>query len=259
MPSLWFVVPVHGRLPLARICLRQLRRTCDALYQDGVDASAVVVSDHDSLAEVDVAGLGFAWVIRENDYTSAKFNDGIMFATHPRYDERRHRPAVDYVVPCGSDDWLDHRLFKEPLPPANTIFGFQQISFVREDGKEICSPNIRYDGGAGVRIIPRQLLERVGYRPADEDRMRGCDTSILANIRRANPALEVKHWHLHSRQIVDWKTPGTQLNSYKEVTTIHGVGATADPFEELADFYPAEALNEMRSYYENLAKTAVAA
>jgi hypothetical protein len=252
MKSLWFCVPVHGRLPLARICLRQLRRTCDALYEDGVDANAVIVSDHDSLDELDVAGLRFAWVIRANDYTSAKFNDGIQFATDPRYN-----PApVDYVVPCGSDDWLDHRLFTEPLPPPNTIFGFQQISVVREDGKQICSPHIAYAGGSGIRIIPRQLLEAVGYRPADEDRKRGCDTSILANLRRAHPDLEVKPWHLHERQIVDWKTPGTQLNSYKEVTAIHGAGSPGDPFEELADFYPAEALEEMRSYYADLALVA---
>jgi len=249
MKTLWFCVPVHGRLPLAKICLRQLRRTCDALYGDGVDASAVIVSDHDSLEELDVLGLKFGWVLRENDYTSAKFNDGIQLATDPRYNPT----PVDYVVPCGSDDWLDHRLFTEPLPGENTIFGFQQMSFVREDGKEIVSPTIRYVGGSGIRIIPRQLLESVGYRPADEDRMRGCDTSILSNLRRARPDLEVRNWHLHPRQIVDWKTPGLQLNSYKEVTAIHGAHSPADPFVELADFYPAEALDEMRSYYEELA------
>jgi hypothetical protein len=248
MKSLWFCVPVHGRLPLARICLRQLRRTCDALHEEGVDASAVIVSDHESLDALDVVGLNFAWVERDNDYTSAKFNDGIQLATDPRYNPH----TVDYVVPCGSDDWLDHRLFTEPLPPANTIFGFQHVSFVREDGREICSPKIGYDGGCGIRIIPRQLLEAVGYRPADEDRKRGCDTSILSNIRQANPDLEVRHWHLHTRQIVDWKTPGIQLNSYKEVTAIHGAGSPADPFEVLADFYPAEALDEMRTYYDSL-------
>jgi hypothetical protein len=252
MKILAFIVPVHGRLPLARICLRQLRRTCDALYEDGVNASAVIVSDHDTLEELDVAGLKFGWVIRDNDYTSAKFNDGIQLATDPRYNPN---PA-DYVVPCGSDDWLDHRLFTEPLPPPNEIFGFQHMSFVREDGQEICSPRIGYAGGSGIRIIPRQLLEPLGYRPADEDRRRGCDTSILANIRQANPGLEVRHWHLHTRQIVDWKTPGIQLNSYKEVTAIHGADSPADPFEELAPFYPAEALEEMRSYYESLALVA---
>jgi hypothetical protein len=251
---LCFVVPVHQRLKLASICLRQLQRTCDALREDGVEANAVVVSDSISLMELDVLSLGFGWVIRENDYTSAKFNDGIQLATDPRYNPM---PA-DYVVPCGSDDWLDHRLFTEPLPGPNQIFGFQHVSFVREDGREICSPRIGYAGGAGIRIIPRALLEPVGYRPADEDRMRGVDTSILANIRNANPTLEVRHWHLHTRQIVDWKTPNVQLNSYSEVTAIHGAGSPADPFVELADFYPAEALDEMRSYYEELAMVTAA-
>jgi hypothetical protein len=36
MSSLMFVVPVHGRLQLASICLRQLRRTCDALIDNGI-------------------------------------------------------------------------------------------------------------------------------------------------------------------------------------------------------------------------------
>ncbi len=30
---------------------------------------------------------------------------------------------------------------------------------------------------------------------------------------------------------------------------MHGMEAPADPFVELAEFYPAEALDEMRSYY----------
>jgi hypothetical protein len=246
--ALWFVVPVHGRLPLAQICLRQLRRTCDALYEDGVDASAVVVSDYETLTELDVTSLRFAWVLRDNDYTSAKFNDGIQLATDPRYNPS----PVDYVVPCGSDDWLDHRLFTEPLPLDHQIFGFQHMSFVREDGREICSPKIRYDGGSGIRIIPRALLEPLDYRPADEDRERGCDTSILSNIRIAHPDLEVKHWDTPNHWIVDWKTPGLQLNSYKEVTAIHGASSPANPFVELANFYPEEALQEMGIYYANL-------
>ena len=250
MRTLWFVVPVHGRIELTKICLRQLRRTCDALYEDGVAASAVVVSDSFTLGELDVIGLRFGWVVRANDYTSAKFNDGIQLATDPRYNPS----PVEYVVPCGSDDWLDHRLFTEPLPDQNTIFGFQHMSFVREDGKEISAPKLNYNGGAGIRIIPRALLEPLGYRPADEDRMRGCDTSIISNIYRVNPDVEVKHWHLHDRQIVDWKTPGNQLNPYKDVTSIHGHGnnSSDDPFTDLADFYPDEALQEMRGYYESL-------
>ena len=68
MASLWFIVPAHGRLDLARICLRVLRWTCDNLEADGVRASAVVIADDENL---DTAReLGFATVERDNQFTS---------------------------------------------------------------------------------------------------------------------------------------------------------------------------------------------
>jgi hypothetical protein len=250
MRTLWFVVPVHGRLPLAAICLRQLRRTCDALIDAGVYATAVLVTEKDELRELRrLVGrdLGFGVVYRDNDFTSAKFNDGIELATSPRHNPQ---PA-DYVVPLGSDDWVDYRLFLEPLPGEHTIVGFQQMSFVREDGRQIASTYLKYRGGSGIRIIPRQLLEPFDYRPADPDRKKGCDTSILTNISREwGDTLDVQHWHLHERQIVDWKSPGVQINSYANVVGIHGSRFSDDPFGELAEFYPDEALGEMRRFYE---------
>lgn len=246
MKSLAFVVPVHGRLQLAQICLRQLRRTCDALIQGGVSASAVIVSDRHTLKQLDPLELGFAIVERDNSFTSRRFNDGIQLATDPKHNQS---PA-DYVVPFGSDDWADHRLFLEPLPGPDTIFGFQWMSFVSENGCEISSRHLNYEGGSGIRIIPRELVEPLGYRPADEDRLRGCDTSILVNLRRHHgDRLKVKHWHLHERQIVDWKTSGAQLNSYRAVTSLHQGNAERDPFTVLVEFYPAEALAEMEEHY----------
>jgi hypothetical protein len=246
MNKLCFIVPVHGRVDLARICLRQLRRTCDALRDTGICASAVIVSDAETLATLAPRELGFGWVRRDNAATSRRFNDGIQLMTDPRYNP----VPADYVVPCGSDDWVDHRLFLEPLPDDQTIFGFQQISFVREDGKEIASTFLNYEGGAGIRVIPRRLLEPVGYRPADEDRRRGCDTSILVNLRKAHgDRLKVRHWNLNQCQIVDWKTDGEQLNTYTNVTLLHRSKRRPDPFVELAEFYPAEALREMQAYY----------
>ena len=247
MRSLTFVVPVHGRIPLARICLRQLRRTCDALADGGVKATAVVISSRWGLRELDPLELGFAAVQRDNQFLSRRFNDGIQLATDPRYTDA---PA-DYVVPCGSDDWVDHRLFLEPLPAPNTVVGFQWMSFVSEDGREISSTFLDYEGGSGIRIIPRELVVPLAYRPADEDRPRGCDTSILRNIRiqSHNDDFKVAHWHLHERQIVDWKTTGQQLNSYTDVTTVRRSRPVEDPFTVLAEFYPAEALDEMERHY----------
>jgi hypothetical protein len=52
-PSLCFVVPAHGRHAIAEVCLRQLRRTCDALAHRGIYASAVVIAND---ANLELAG-----------------------------------------------------------------------------------------------------------------------------------------------------------------------------------------------------------
>lgn len=243
MPSLWFVVPAHGRAQLTRICLRQLKRTCDALTTEGVHATAVVVADDENL---DTAHeLGFATVTRDNRFLSRKFNDGIQLALDPRYN-----PApADYVVPCGSDDWVDYRLFLD-LPAPDTMYGFQRLAVVREDGQEITCRFLNYMGGAGIRIYPRQLMEPLGYRPADPDRERACDTSILTNLLLHHEhAMRVVHCHSHDYQLVDWKSPLEQLNSYAQLSAVHRGGESADPFEALAGTYPAVALEEMQAHY----------
>lgn len=248
-PALWFVVPVHGRLDLAAICLRQLRRTCDSLTGAGIDATAVLVADAENLAglaaRIGQNMLGFQTVERVNDFVSDKFNDGMMLALDPRYNPR---PA-DYVVPCGSDDWVDHRLFLN-LPGPDTVVGFQRTSFVREDGREMVTLKLDYLGGAGIRIYPRELLEPLGFAPADPDRHRGCDTSILANLRRHHgDQMKVEHRYLHDAQIVDWKTPGVQLNTYASLRRHRRAAATSDPFSVLKGVYPEDAISEMQRHY----------
>lgn len=245
MPSLWFVVPAAGRESLARVCLQQLRRTCDALTAEGVEASAVVIADDRNL--VIAQRLGFATVNRDNHFLARKFNDGIQLACDERFNPR----PVDYVVPCGSDDWVDHRLFLQ-LPAADTILAFRRAAFVSEDGTTISSRNLDYPGGVGIRVYPREMLRRWGFRPADEDRKRACDTSILINVQRSytSGGPTIRYADLHEFQIVDWKSRGQQLNSYRDIMVRHRHGGEAhDPFDALAGVYPAKALQEMRAHY----------
>lgn len=312
MSSLWFVVPVYRRLDLTRICLDQLRRTCDALTQEGVAASAVVIGDDENL---DAArDLGFGTAVRDNQFVSAKYNDGIQLACDPELEPRKEcgvyrvlgkrdyrahkqgdefvaqldpkseyravmrgaieragsvtatvgehtRPdgwkgPVDYVVPCGSDDWVDHRLFLD-LPPAATVVGFQRLSFVRPDGREMVQRFVNVRGGCGIRIYPVGVFEKVDYRPADEDKHRACDTSILTNVwRAARP--QVIHRELDPKQIIDWKSPDIQLNPYESLTFHRAFANPQDPFEALAGLYPADALAEMARHYDRARQPAVA-
>lgn len=239
--TLWFVVPAHGRLELSAICLRQLRRTIDELAEDRIDALAVVVADDENLDTADE--LGFATVRQNNRFLSRKFNDGIQLAC----DERFNRRPADYVVPLGSDDWIAPEAILE-LPRANTIVGFQRIAFVREDGAELTERFLNYDGGAGIRIYPRRLLSALDYRPADEDRVRGCDTSILTNLKRAR-RLRVEHREIDPRLIVDWKSAGGNRNPYSEVAGRWRGSEPADPFDALRGVFPDVALDEMAIHY----------
>lgn len=265
-PSLWFVVPAHGRKDLSAICLRQLRSTCDALVDEGIDASAVVVADDGNL---DTAReLGFATVRRSNQFLSAKFNDGIQLACDPSLNPR---PA-DYVVPCGSDDWVDHRIFLQGLPSGHTVLAFRHAAFVDETGSQIVSREITYEGGVGIRVYPRSMLarrRRLGrdrrtgqlvyaprYRPADEDRERACDTSILVNVKKtfngAGPL--IRYADLHPFQIVDWKSAAQQLNQFDAIVGRFPRGERpSDPFETLRTIFPSEPLDEMRAHYGHAA------
>ena len=242
-PSLWFVVPAHGRAELAAICLEQLRRTCDALAQEGLEATAVVIADDENLETA--RALGFGTVERDNRWLSRKFNDGIQLACDPRYNRR---PA-DFVVPIGSDDWVDHRILLR-TPQRNTeIVAFRRLSFVREDGLELSPSFVDYSGGCGIRIYPRGLMKQTGYRPADEDRERGCDTSILVNLTKAVRNLRVRYEDVHDLQIVDFKSPNEQLNAYRELRRYRSRRNAGDPWDELESVYPLSAIEAMRAHY----------
>jgi hypothetical protein len=235
---------------LAAICLRQLRRTCDALGQHGIDATAVVIADDDNL--ITARELGFATVTQNNHFLSRKFNDGIQLAMDPEFNPR---PA-DYVVPCGSDDWVDHRILHK-LPSPTQILCFENAAFVSEDGTRIAALTVRYvaGGGVGIRVYPRRIMQLVGYRPADEDRKRACDTSIWVNVNSAHDLInrtrpQVVYGDRHQWQIVDWKSKGQQLNSFDDVTARFRGGRGLNPYMALAGTFPAEALEEMASLYK---------
>lgn len=218
--------------------MRQLRRTIDSLDREGIDAAAVVVACDENLDTART--LGFGTVMRDNESVSRRFNDGIQLACDPTV----NRYPADFVVTCGSDDWVDYRAFLD-LPAVNEVRVFRSAAIVNETATELAVAEAGRDGW-GIRVYPRQLLAVSDFRPAEEDLRVGCDTSLLLGVKRATTPV-VSVGDLHSRQIVDWKTEGEQIHSYRQVTRLARERVT-DPFTDLEGVYP-EAVGEMRLLY----------
>ena len=96
------------------------------------------------------------------------------------------------------------------------------MSFVREDGRELTDRRARLSRRRRHPHLSRaRCVARDGYRPADEDRKRGCDMSTLINIKRHSACLRLAYRELDPRQIVDWKSPEENLNTYDDVVHRH--------------------------------------
>lgn len=237
MTSLWFIVPAYGRVELTRVCLRQLRRTCDQLDDHAIDANAVIVANDENL---DTAReLGFATYEQENHPLGRKWNDG--------YDVAGRYGDADFFVPLGSDDWVDAGFLAADLPLDDEVRCSRLSSVVSEDGRHLARLRIPYDIGDGVRIIPRALLKPLHFRPAVEHQPRAIDTSIMERMQRTTRALRLVYHDTDALQIVDFKSR-EQLNSY-ERCLVYSDGQVTDPWETLTDRYPAEAIREMQAVY----------
>jgi hypothetical protein len=234
--SVIFVVPAHGRTDLAAVCLTQLRRTCDAL----TDATAVVVADDENLDTA--AALGFHVVEHPNTPLGAKWNAGYIAAADL---------GADYVIPIGSDDFVDHRLIEAQLEADGELRCSRLSAVVREDGKRLAVLRITYDGGDGVRVIPTGLLEPLGFRPCDDHRDRAMDTSMMLRLTaHLGRRPHMTYTDLHGAQIVDFKSSGAQLNTYAACSAAFGVDEASDPWVLLQDTYPVEAVAAVRDIYE---------
>lgn len=243
MTTLAFVVPAYRRYELTRVCLRQLRRTCDALATHDVEATAVVVGDDENLDLAEL--LGFATVRRENRPLGRKFNDGIEYAASPAY------LGCEYVVTIGTDNWVDHELILAQIPPARMIGAHRFFLMIHETGTRSCPLKIRYEGGDGIRTIPSEMLEPLLYRPAEEDQNRAIDTSIWNRLGRIPEGRPAFHYvDLHPAQVVGFQSADEQLNHYPELRAGFRAGEeSSHHWELLAEHYPAEAIEEVRDVY----------
>lgn len=235
MRTLWFIVPAHGRLQIAEVCFRQLRRTCDALGERGILASAVVVADDENLELA--RAQGFGTVERDNSQLGRRINDGYELAG---------LAGVEFMAPLGNDDWIHPDWIR--LPDAGEIICTRLSAVVNEDCTRLARLRITYPGGDGVRVFSRQMLETVGFRPADEDRKRAIDTATNLTLVRAATPRHVYH-DVDPLFIVDFKS-SENLNGYHGCAHKFGRGGeTPDVWGELGTLYPAEAISEMQGVH----------
>lgn len=232
--KLIFVVPTHGRGRLAEVCLRQLRRTCVALNHTGLETTAVVVGDSSGTA----TRLGFTFLQRPNRPLGAKWNHGYEVACRDM--------GADWVVPLGSDDWVDPKFITSAaLPLPGTVRCARRSTIVNPERTAMAELWIPYAGGDGVRIWPRALLEPVGFRPVEEERQRGMDTSMLRRLKARGIKPRMVYHDLHPQQIVDFKSADRQLNTYSDSLTFLQGTELDEPLTRLRIHFPKEAIEEM--------------
>lgn len=234
--KLTFVVPVHGRHKLAGACLRQLARTRDDLRAHGLDAGVVLAGEETFFAAL-ARDLGFGWVTAANRPLGRKWNDGFVSAVED---------GATHLVPFGSDDAIDPALIvSAPLPSGRDVRCCRRSAVVSPDGAKLATLEIPYKGGDGVRIFPAEILERVAYRPCGEEHGRAIDGSIADRLARAGSRPRFLYHDLHDLQIVDFKSSGPgQRNTY-DACLVYATRQYDDPFDRLAEFYPAPFLDEV--------------
>ncbi len=234
MRTLWFIIPAQGRLQIASVCFRQLRRTCDALADRGILASAVVIADDENL-ELAVEN-GFGTVERNNRQLGRRINDGYELAG---------QAGVEFMAALGNDDWLHPDWVK--LPDKGEIVCTHLSTVVNEDCTKLARLTITYSGGDGVRIYPREILERVGFRPAGEDRARAIDTTTHHRLSENKPRYVYRD--IDPLYIVDFKSH-ENLNDYAGCAhTFARDKESTDVWGQLGALYPAEAISEMQALH----------
>lgn len=226
MKSLWLIIPAWRRYDVTRVSFPQLQDCLETLaIVHGIDANAVVVGDDDNLDLADQ--YGFDTVRQVNQPLARKWNDGYEYAANQ---------GADFFVPCGTDDWLDPGYLAQ-LPADTEIRASRWATSIREDGRRLLQFNVDYEGGDGIRIIPRKLLEPCRFRPAEEHRERAIDTSVWRTLQRTTRGFRFVY-SVDPLNIVQFQSVAPQLNQYQALKNRFAHRELDNPWEILRGRYP---------------------
>jgi len=227
---IYFVTPAWRRPELSAVCFDQRLDVIRALAGHGIEARCVVIADDEN---VDLAlARGFDVVQRPNDGLSDRFNDGMEFAG---------RAGAEWIVPIGSDSWIDPGYFVG-LHASTTRTG-QFYCHVTAD--RLGEARVRRRGGAGPYVLHRSLLAPSGFRPAAPGLARRVDSSTIRGIEQGAGPLNWRPFHRHPFQYVGFRV-APYITSYQALMGAWGVREHSDPWAILARHYPADLVERAR-------------
>lgn len=227
MSGIWFVTPAYQRYALSEVCFEQRARVIATLKEQGIEAHCVVVADDEN---VDIArSFGFSVVEQNNEWLGRKFNDGMQFAG---------RRGAEWVVPIGSDSWIDPAYFL-PLPHKWRTRSSRLYCVVTADRLgELSVADVK---GAGPYVFQRFQLQRTRFRPAKDELARGVDRSTVESIRSIN----WEQQDVHPFQYVGFRGE-PHLTPYEGLVKRWGVREHTDPWAILARHYPQDLVDRAR-------------
>ena len=224
---IYFVTPAFERFALTAVCLEQRKRVIDELARNGIEARCVVIADDANVAYA--ASLGFDTVERDNEWLGRKFNDGIEYAA---------RHGAEWIVPIGSDSWIDPAYFLPMPDPALTRSSgmYAVVTAERVGYLDVANPR----NPAGPHMIHRSRLPE-SLRPAVDERNRYIDSATLAGL--SNVRWELRD--LHPLQYIGFRGH-PHITPYERLWKAWGVSESTDPWTELATVYPVDLVERAR-------------
>lgn len=224
---IYFVTPAWQRYELTAICLEQRQRAIEELARHGITSQCVVIADDDNL---DTArSLGFDTVEQSNDWLGRKFNDGI---------ERAARHGADWIVPIGSDSWIDPAYFL-PLPDSRVTRSSGMYAVVETERMAYLKVGER--NPAGPHMIHRSRLP-ASLRPAADEKNRYIDSSTLAGLTD----LRWEFRDLHPLQYIGFRQEPL-ITPYSRLWKAWGTRESSDPWNDLLTVYPEDLVRRAQS------------
>lgn len=229
MTTVWFVTPAWRRYDLSAVCFDQRVRVIEALAAQGVEAHCVVVADDENL---DLArARGFHVVEQDNEWLGRKFNDGMEYAGKQR---------ADWIVPIGSDSWIDPAYF---LPLPSPLETRTSPNYCAVTGDRLAELSVGRAKGAGPYMFHRTLLARRNFRPSRDKLTRGIDSSTVQGLAAS---LRWRRRILHPYQYIGFRgTP--HITAYQRLVELWGVREHTDPWAILERHYPGDLVARARA------------